>query len=743
MLRPEMKPVDPGTPGVGRPSKPKPKPEESKPSVVPGGGRPGHPEPAPGPSAFDAGPSPYLTHEITHHAAPPLTKEEAERREKRKERAKIRWEKARKRASAAQTPPEVSQVEDIPDISETEVFDVCGEFCQQNPQAMTAVMNLIEGFDPDDDEQTLEQRVSHHLRIMGLNDAFGHGDWYTTRLDPSVEHTATRIVDYYFDRVEASRAAVAAMPVTQAEPTVAQGQGYAGIGGSEQPEISVLLQWGLAEAFPGEWDPRWSTRQELQDFLVSDLKRNIQGYDETARVVPGFDGTVINWADLDVEEMMALYRVEIALELAARAEHFEGFPPEYEEIKASLDRATELESLAGPIPLDDTEAYAAAFGIADAEVQRKHVQDQLAVIYKHLNIEMPENHLENRSTTELKYELYYRLNYDVPQFTGLDENEKENRIGKFLREYHEEAQLRPEDVIDRLQGTFRQPDVLGFLFIMGLSIAFEPVDYALTAVDVIQALSEGDTESAIGNFILGVTPFVSSKLDDLILSLLRPIDNVRLPHTRIGNTLLARDELRRLEFSDEMIEIFEHSGGTGPGIGASTHTELMGIRQINGWALTKGEGKTGIYKQNYNFLALRDRYGYNIVNEPIEGQLKHRHIQYHKRTFASGRPIDSGNKHPDYIIEGRVFDAYTVGGPNDIASGENAIGRIWNALTRKVPSQADRLVIDLSYTDLTADELKKYLSDVYATGDPNIADLKEVFVMKDYTLSGIWVQPKV
>ena len=53
------------------------------------------------------------------------------------------------------------------------------------------------------------------------------------------------------------------------------------------------------------------------------------------------------------------------------------------------------------------------------------------------------------------------------------------------------------------------------------------------------------------------------------------------------------------------------------------------------------------------------------------------------------------------------------------------------------------IAIDLSYTDRTADELIKYLSDVYATGDPHIADLKEVFVMKDYTLSGIWVQPKV
>ena len=122
MLRPGMKPVDPGTPGVGRPSKPKPKPEESKPSYVPGGGRPGHPEPAqesqppPGPPAFDAGPSPYSTQEVTSYAQPPSSEAEARRREERKERAKQRWEKARKQASAAPTPPETVEVADFDDL---------------------------------------------------------------------------------------------------------------------------------------------------------------------------------------------------------------------------------------------------------------------------------------------------------------------------------------------------------------------------------------------------------------------------------------------------------------------------------------------------------------------------------------------------------------------------------------------------------------------------------------------------
>ena len=121
MLRPEMKPVD-GTPGVGTPSKPEQDAEETKPSYVPGGGRPGHPQPRPqpepaaGPPAFDAGPSPNYTQEVTSYAQPPSSEAEARRREERKERAKQRWEKARKQASAAPTPPETVEVADFDDL---------------------------------------------------------------------------------------------------------------------------------------------------------------------------------------------------------------------------------------------------------------------------------------------------------------------------------------------------------------------------------------------------------------------------------------------------------------------------------------------------------------------------------------------------------------------------------------------------------------------------------------------------
>ena len=608
------------------------------------------------------------------------------------------------------------------DSSEDKTNAVCEALHAADPAGVARGIKIVTGCEPDDEEQDIVQELKHILQTIAPLGLFEDEPWYWTKLS--------------------SPESLAVSAAT--EPTTAQGQVHAGIGGSDQPEISLLLQWGLSEAFSGEWDPRWTEKEHLQDFLVSDLKQNIHGYDETARVVPGFDETVINWADLTVEEMMALYRVEIALELAARGEHYEGLPPEYDEIKASLDRATELESLAGPIPLDDTQAYAAKFAgrvrIEDAEDERKHVQDQLAVIYEHLNIEMPENHLEGRSTSELKYELYYRLNYDVPQFMGLDANEKDNRIGDFLHAYHGVARDNPEGVIDRLQGTFRQPDVLGFFFVMGLSIAFEPVDYVLTAVDVIDALSKGDKKSAALHFFAGAAPLLKSGMVRGMEHLGRtPLG--RLLPARIDSTLLSRDELRRLGFSDETIEIFEYRGGTGPGTGASTHRDLLDIRREN---LLESGREYGHVIQNKNFEILQDQYGYNIISRPDRSQLEY--LEYYERTAIDGLPIDSMAKNPDYIIEGRVFDHYAIGKPKFTPMpADKALLNIWSTVERKVPKQTDRLVIDLSNTSLTPERLINDLNEVDFTGpfiDPGFADLKEVLIMNKGKYAGTWVNPQ-
>ena len=550
------------------------------------------------------------------------------------------------------------------DSSEDKTTVVCEALYAADPEGFARGVKLMTGAELDNEEEVLGECI-RLARNVGMDQYLASEEaWYTTKLGSSESPTVS---------------------AAEEESLSDQAQAPAEADGFEQPEISLLLQWALTEAFPGEWNAGWTEKQHLQGFLVSDLQRIIPEYDETARVVPGFEETVINWADLTVEEMMALYRVEIALEFAARAEHYEGvLPPEHDEMKASLDRATQLESLAGPIALDDTEAYAAAFAgrvrIADAHDERKHVQDQLAIIYKHLNIETPENYLDSRSTTELKYELFYRLNYDVQQFMSLDENEKGNRIGNFVNEYIEETRIAPKDAIGRLQSTIHQPDVLGFLFIMGLSIAFEPVDYALAAVDVIQALSEGDEEAALGNFILGVTPFVSSKMDDLILPLLK-----RAGFKRV---------LPISSWNKAQREALEQGRVTVPGSSGGLHKELdrLDSRPVDkrynvNWYKEKDEVNR-ISGNAENTIGLQfDELGYGVVTKPTRTQLDE--IGYW-----------SQRKKPDFIIEDRVFDAIAVN-----TSNERSIA---DRINEKLASgQADNIVLDITESNVTLQNLAK------------------------------------
>ena len=54
---------------------------------------------------------------------------------------------------------------------------------------------------------------------------------------------------------------------------------------------------------------------------------------------------------------------------------------------------------------------------------------------------------------------------------------------------------------------------------------------------------------------------------------------------------------------------------------------------------------------------------YNIVNEPSAEMLDE--VGFYERTDAYGNPKDSFGTNPDYIIEGRPFDAYTVSPPRN------------------------------------------------------------------------------
>ncbi len=365
------------------------------------------------------------------------------------------------------------------DGSEDKTTAICEALYAANPEGVARGIKIMRGAELDEEEDSV-QELTRILQTIAPRGLFEDEPWYTTKLgSPESLSVSAAEEESLSDQAQA--------------PTEA--------GNSEAMELNRRLRYSLTESSPNEWDASLTSKEDLEThLLIPKLKRFIHGFDENA----------VNWDEFTLEESIDFYLRQIAGELRALSENSTVSDEYFQEVQAEYAWAAELQALAKPIALDDTAAYTEVFDVG-AEGERAHVQNQLAVIYEYLDITLADDHFESQSTTDLKYELYSLLVYHVIPLRGSDQDPL---AAQLFRSYTQAAGVSPQDAVDRLQGTYREPDVLGFLFVMGLTMLVEPLDWALTTVDVINALSEGDIESAVGNFILGVAPFASSRMDD-------------------------------------------------------------------------------------------------------------------------------------------------------------------------------------------------------------------------------------
>ena len=314
-----------------------------------------------------------------------------------------------------------------------------------------------------------------------------------------------------------------------------------------------------------------------------------------------------------------------------------------------------------------------------------HGFDEIVVNWINLTLQEWIDCFRHQILTEIKA-LWKHCQDLTPEF---DENELEYRIGDFLHEYHRVEQDTAESVIDRLQGTFRQPDVLGFLFIMGLSIAFEPVDYVLTAVDVIQALSKGDKKSAGLHLLFGAAPLLKS-------GMVRGMKH--LGRTPLGRLFPARagmrsvEQLRKQGFSSAQIEALVEGRIVVPGSQKARHKKLDRIdsrpedRQYNVDWYKDDDVPNKISGNAENMIGLQfGELGYGVVIKPTRKQLDE--IGYW-----------SQQTRPDLIIEGKAFDTIAVRTPN----ARNIADRISEKLGVR---QADSLILDITESNVTLQAL--------------------------------------
>jgi Contact-dependent growth inhibition CdiA C-terminal domain len=216
---------------------------------------------------------------------------------------------------------------------------------------------------------------------------------------------------------------------------------------------------------------------------------------------------------------------------------------------------------------------------------------------------------------------------------------------------------------------------------------------------------------------------------------------------------VRRRELLQRGFSEDAVDAIISGRATAPGSGDEIH------RILEHWEdPTRGVDEYGrplirdnpandanISIENANARTLRDQYGYEVIHDPNTQQLWA--VGYFDNAPAGrlsptrprdGRIFVDGqwnlHRNPDYIIDDRVFDNYAH-------TGSDA-ETVWKGVARKLESQSDRIVLDLSNSTLDFHDINTNFNTWYVDPNfPQLLPLQEMIVMKNGKIIGIWLPP--
>ena len=542
-----------------------------------------------------------------------------------------------------------------PDISQANVFDLCDHLCEQNPQDMTAMMNFIEGSDPDDDEQTIRHRVNNHLRIMGLNDVFDRGDWYTTRPGPAAPLASPSFQNDTVDMAFAD----GNIGILQPDKPGVEAE-------AESQRINLVSLDHLRKHVNG-WDVTWTTETDLSRFIINKLA------DAYEVEVPD------DFANAPVEDqvMMLLQFVYYYREAYySKTWQYES-PYPWSILERDYDDLLPLLELLDPRPLADPAALLDVFSFQSEADAVDYLRPQVELVYAKLGHELPANWAEVDDAVLMANILHTGIEdmFIRHAADGMFLSDYDSSVFEFRREYSRRGYSTLNEDFQRLSGTYQSPDYSLFAFV--LSIAFEPVDWVLTGAEVVDAASRGDWGAALIDFLLAAAPFVSGRMDNTIRHLREGGDNLLTVH---------------LDLNQSAIEAMAAGRIVKPGSHTDLHQQLDAIdsrpidRRYNvDWRDLKDKYNTfsGV-AENEIGIRFWER-GFNVVIKPTRDQLKA--VGYTRSTK------------PDYIIEGQVFDAMTAltHKPRNIADRLKE--------SKLETSQVDRVILDVTRSNVTLQNL--------------------------------------
>ena len=386
------------------------------------------------------------------------------------------------------------------DIGETELFQVSDNLCEQHPEVCRAALKIIKGFDPvEDDEEDVKTHLRNHLRIMGMNDAFGYGDWYTTRLGPIVSRVATQITDDFFDQVKTFDAAVRAAAAIDEEPMPDEQRVKVEASDREPQQLNYHALEHLRKYVDG-WDETWATEKDVSNVIIKRLE-------DTYGIQVKED-----FAELPIEDQLQEFLEFIYYHRESYYSRTWQYESPYREVILTVDYNDFLPllGLLKPAPLNSPDALAEAFDFISEAHAVDYLRHHLRLVYTEMGYDLPENWSEFQDRVQLGNMLYTVLEeIKIKREFDADYDLEFSLDFKF----HDAYGLHGSDVnrdFARLAGTYQLPDYSLFVFIF--TMLWEPADYALTIAEMGDDISRGDRLSAFIRGAIGLVPGALGRL---------------------------------------------------------------------------------------------------------------------------------------------------------------------------------------------------------------------------------------
>lgn len=272
----------------------------------------------------------------------------------------------------------------------------------------------------------------------------------------------------------------------------------------DSSELNERTVQFLHEKFP---DAKLRTREDLQALFQERL----------TQLVPEFDDPEIGWDDFSTEELVDFYysALNLAMEMYTLHNDFHYMMDERAAVAGELGFVEGLFGKAAKTPLEDLDALLEAYGWESEADATYYFRHRVEVVYSKLGRELPPGRNEFDDPVVMANMLH----------GGVEEMNSILASGETL--------LNPDDpgagdwgMIDNaalfldsesktLPATSNQsPDLTLFMFVA--SIFFEPLDWAVTTGEVIDAVSRGDIRGALGPAFLGLLPVLPGSTGKVI-----------------------------------------------------------------------------------------------------------------------------------------------------------------------------------------------------------------------------------